>query len=76
MKVNIESAREKMVSTQPIRDEADQIKAELTEKLKLEEISWKCPWDINLFRSSLKTLRDLVEEYPDIFQNVKGTENI
>ncbi|XP_072013328.1 T-cell activation inhibitor, mitochondrial-like isoform X2 [Amphiura filiformis] len=72
MKLNMEPAREKMVSTQPIRDEADSIKKELMEKLRLEEISWKCPWDINLFKGCLKTLRDLVEEYPDVFQNVKG----
>ena len=73
MKLNMDPARKKMVRTQPIRDEADQIKSELTSKLGLQEITWKCAWDINNFRSCLRMLRDLVKEYPDIFHNLKGT---
>ena len=72
MKLNLESSRKKIIATEPIREEAEDLEKELKDNLGLVEISWKCPWDINHFRSCLRTTRDLTEEYPDIFQNLKG----
>uniref|UniRef100_A0A8D2QTM3 T cell activation inhibitor, mitochondrial n=1 Tax=Zosterops lateralis melanops TaxID=1220523 RepID=A0A8D2QTM3_ZOSLA len=69
---NEASAVKKLKKSLPLRKELERLKIELSHELQLSDIRWQRSWGIAHRCSQLHSLGRLVQQRPEILENVKG----
>lgn len=68
---NLDLAQIRTKSLEELKEEIQELKTDLQEKLKLEEIVYNCGWNFEHFRGCLKSLEKLHDLYSDEMHNLR-----
>jgi hypothetical protein len=72
IKKNIDIAEIRTKNLDDLKEEVHKLKLELEKKLQLEEICYKCGWNIEHFRGCLKQLEKIHELYSNDMEHLKN----
>ncbi|KAF5290925.1 hypothetical protein FQA39_LY14531 [Lamprigera yunnana] len=69
---NYNVAQHRSEMHKPVREELSRLKKNFLERLKILDIRWDCGWNEQHFMGCLQSLKDMVDQYPEQMELLKG----